>query len=782
MYNMINKPVLSVSAFIAAGFMLSAHAAERVIEEVVVTASKRAESIQAVGISVSALQGEELQQRGAVDFEDYAVSIPNLSFGATDDGVLANRTISLRGIQGLNTTSVYIDDVPLDESVDPLVLDVERVEVLRGPQGTLYGARGLGGTVRIITKGPDFSGISGHAHGTLSHTSGGDYNYIGGSSVNVPFSSWAGARFSAYFEREAGIFDRVIGPSSAPGVVTRNDNAAGVLTGGPRERINGVDDRGTHGAQAAFRLSPIDALDINLRALYQKTELGGYPLADQVFSGSGGNLTLRADDFTQERLFNIREGAEDEWTQYSLTVDYRFGFGTFTSSTGYFTRETNDFEDSSEFISFTLLGQVLPGAGLPTGPAPVRSPIFQKLEFETVVQELRFVSEFKGSWHFTAGLFYQETDDDEAFTPPNVAPGFNQAFSGFVGAAFPPGALADDLIFTSNTPTKIEELGAYGEVSYEVTEQLTASLGVRYYDTKVTASDYNNGFAASGEVVIPATTQAEDGVNLKGLIEYEATEDVFVYGLISEGFRIGGTNGPLPAALGCPDQADALGLNFEGLGAYESDDMVTYEAGVKSTWNDGRVTINFAWFHNDIDNIQQRILLACGFDFIGNLGAAESTGLESEVTVNLDTGLSIQAGFGYTEANFTRTIDGIVRSGDRLQQVPELTYSLSLDYLSQKPLFGNYSWFGRVDLAYVDDSISTVVNASAARIRPEYTLINGRFGLSNDAHDFVLYVDNLTDEDAVFSDNRTLAAEANNRARIVRNRPRTFGFEYRYRF
>ena len=126
------------------------------LEEIIVTATKRAESIQTVGISVSALQAEELEIKGAKEFADYAVSIPNLSFGATDDGVLANRSITIRGIQGINTTGFYIDDIPLEESVDPLVLDVERIEVLRGPQGTLFGARGLGGTIRIITKQPQF--------------------------------------------------------------------------------------------------------------------------------------------------------------------------------------------------------------------------------------------------------------------------------------------------------------------------------------------------------------------------------------------------------------------------------------------------------------------------------------------------------------------------------------------------------------------------------------------------------------------------------------------------
>ena len=155
---------------------------------ITVTATKREESIQSVGLSISAISGEDLNARGAVDFEDYAVSIPNLAFGATDDGILANRTISIRGIEGLNTTGFYIDDVPLDESINPLVLDVERVEVLRGPQGTLYGARGLGGTVRVITKQPDFDAYSARFHAGFSNTKEGGFNYIVDGSANIPLS------------------------------------------------------------------------------------------------------------------------------------------------------------------------------------------------------------------------------------------------------------------------------------------------------------------------------------------------------------------------------------------------------------------------------------------------------------------------------------------------------------------------------------------------------------------------------------------------------------------
>lgn len=741
------------------------------VEEILVTANKREESIQTVGISVSALQADELEIRGATEFADYAVSIPNLSFGATDDGVLANRTISIRGIQGINTTSFYIDDIPLEESIDPLVLDVERIEVLRGPQGTLYGARGLGGTIRVITKKPDFEEMSSRIHASISSTEKGGANYLVDGAVNIPLANNAGLRLTGYYQYEEGVFDRVVGPSTAPGMVVPA-GTTDALTGSPAGSEDDVDDKTIYGLQAALLVEPTDVLSLNGRVMHQKTELDGFPLADDVTDASG--FTLSGDDFTQERLFDVDEGGEDEWTQVSFNIDYKTGFGTFTSSTGYFSRETDESEDSSEFISFTLLGVIFEGPA-----AAVSSPIFQSLEFDTLVEEVRFVSDFDGPFQLTMGIFYQTTDDNEAFDPPNIAPGFGDAVIKTVRnptEGFNPG----DLIFRSSAETEIEELGIFGELSYQLTERLSATLGIRYFDTEVETDSLYDGFAAGG-LTVRQTSQAEDGFNLKGLLEYEANDNVFLYASIAEGFRIGGANRNLPAPLGCPAQYMALGFTEEETATYNSDELLTYEIGAKTTWNDGRAILNAAAFYNDFDDIQQRILLTCGFDFTANFGTARTVGAEVEVTLAPTDNLLLQAMLGYTDAEFTDSELGLVEDGDPLQQVPELTASAAIEY--NAPLgFSDYNWFTRTDIAYVDKSISTVVSSSAPRTRPSYTLVNTRIGLKNEQNEFTLFIDNLSDEDAIYSDNRTLAAEAAGRPRIVRNRPRTIGLEFRREF
>ena len=747
-----------------------------IVEEVLVTATKRAESLQTVGLSVTALGGEELQARGAADFEDYAIAIPNLAFGATDDGILANRTISVRGIEGLNTTSFYIDDVPLDESVDPLVLDVERIEVLRGPQGTLYGARGLGGTIRVIAKRPEFDGVSGRLNLVSSQTKHGALNYGIDGALNLPLADNAGIRLLGYYRRESGIFDLVVGPGSAPGVAAA-PSASGAIAGDPAQEDSNIDDKTTYGAQLAFRWAPSQVFSVDARALYQKTDLDGFPLADLAFATAPEPFKLRAGDFTQNRLFNVQEGGEDEWAQFSLTLGYEAPFGAFTSSTGYFTRDTFEFEDSSEFVSFTLFGVILPSLGLPTAPAPVSSPIFQTLEFNTFVEEVRFVSSFDGPFQMIAGAFYQDTDDNEAFQPENNAPGFGAAFDGFLG--LPPGT-SGDLIFTSDTIHGVEELGLFGEFSYALTDRFTATIGLRYFDTEVFHDDYNAGFAVAGVIDQLPATQKENGVNLKFLLEYQQSDELFLFASAAEGFRIGGVNREFSDALGCESQLNALGLMVADARTYDSDKLWSYELGAKFGAPSRRYTFNASVFYVDFDELQQRVLLACGFDLNINGGAARSAGFEAEFNAQPAAGLNLRMAVGYTDAEFTETVPGGVNDGDPLQQVPEWTFSATLDY--ERPAFGSFNWFARGDFAHVGSSISTVVDSGNPRIRPSYSIVNARIGLRSLNYQVSLFVDNLFNEEAVYSDNRTLAAEAAGRPRIVRNRPATVGLNFLYDF
>lgn len=751
-------------------------------DEIIVTATKRAEFIQDVGLSISAVRGVTLQERGNVEFEDYAITIPNLAFGTTDDGVLANRTISIRGIEGLNTTGFYIDDIPLDESISPLVLDVERVEVLRGPQGTLYGARGLGGTVRVITKKPEFDEAAGRAHAGVSFIKDGGTNFVVDGSYNIPLSENVAARVTAYYQQESGIFDRVVGPATNPGVPAAV-GAVGAISSGQTSTDENVDDKSTYGGQLALRFQPTDQFEINAKILGQKTEIDGFPLADFAFDAANPPtpFILSGDDLIQNRLFAIDEGGTDEWYQLSLGASYETDFGTFTSSTGYVDRKTQEQEDTSEFISFTLLRDLV---GI--NPAAIPSPISQRLDFETFVQEVKFVSDFEGPAQVTAGVFYQDTSDNEAFNPPNLATGFDAEFSTQLNGGIPTTGFTGtgDLIFESDTIFEVKEFGIYGEVSYDLTERLTATAGVRYFDVSTNFVDMQSGFAVGGidAVNVGPLESSEDGFNFKGLLEYEASDNVNLYASASEGFRIGGANGALPAALGCPAQAQALGVDPADAITFTSDSLWSYEGGVKTRSSNGKATFNAAAFYIDFTDIQQRVLLGCGFDFVANIGAARSLGFEFEASFRPTDNLSLEAAVGYTDAQFTEDVPGLAVDGDRLQQVPELTASGSFDYTFNGEMIAGTETFLRGTIAHVGESISRTVDSGNPRIRPSYMIANARFGLKNDTWQAAVFVDNLFDEAAVFGDSRTLAAESIGRPRIVRSRPRTMGVEVRTNF
>ncbi|MEM9623682.1 MAG: TonB-dependent receptor, partial [Pseudomonadota bacterium] len=743
---------------------------------IVVTATKRSESLQDVPISVSAISGDDLEDRGITEFFEYAVTIPNLSFGAATDGILSGRSISLRGIVGENTTGFYIDDTPITETIDPRILDLERVEVLRGPSGTLYGARSLGGTIRQITRKPDTQEFDARVRAGISSTDeSDDLNYLISGSTNIPLSDRAAVILSGFYETKAGVFDRVVG------TIPDHLGAPATLAGPPDFVNEDVDEETTQAFQASFLFDVTDNLSIAPRIMYQKTELDGFPLAD-----------ADPDNFDQVRDFNTPEGGEDEWTLYSLNINYETSVGTFTSATSYFDRETFEFEGSGSFINFL---QALPeadgGFGLfGTIPVtPVASPIFQTLNFETTVQEFRFTSDFAGPFNMVLGAFYQDTDDEEAFQPRNFASGLEDNFAAFQVAAGIPGEVTDiwpfgDLVFTSNRPTEIEELGFFGEGTYQLSDRWAATVGVRWFDTEVKFSEQQAGLATGVPLAddaplssIPATLgeQEEDGFIFKGSIEYQAAEDILVYASVAEGFRLGGANGSIPNSLGCPADLADLGLGGLDTSSYESDDLISYELGIKAKLGE-RSRLNATVFSIDFDDIQQPVQLECGFQFVGNFGAAESQGVELEFTTQATDYLALHVNVGYTDAEFTETVLGgaVNTDGDPLQFVPEWTASLVAD-LTVPNVFEALDFFALLDISYVDESLSLV--NSIPRVRDSYEQVNLRVGLRNEKYTATLFARNLTDEIANLADNRSLAAETPGRPRFVVSRPRTVGLE-----
>lgn len=705
-------------------------------------------------MSISAVTGESLESKVATTFFDYAASVPNLSFAVGGVGSSSGRSIAVRGIADVNTTGFYIDDSPLSESLDPRILDVERIEVLRGPQGTLYGARSLGGTVRLITIQPDASELSGRLHGSISSTRNTDRaNYQLDGAINLPvIRDVVGLRLVALKQRDAGYYTRTFDTPS-----------------GGTKTVRNVGQSLTNGLSASAIVNITDDLSITPRILYQKTRTNGYPLADvAVDNASVVPNVLRVGSLDQRRLFDLPEVVEDKWLLGTVDVKLQKSFGTFSYATTFFRRRTRDVENQSDFIAAAF---GLP-AQLPT-TIDVRHPV------NSFAQELRFASSFDGPVQVVTGLFYNNVRSNE-WSPPNIIPGLDAALGG---------ALGTDFVYDKNWPTKQKDYAVYGEVNWNIVPALTAIVGARLFKTETTSSITGRGVVYGGFDSRSERTLKEDGITPKFSLQYEFSRGNQIYATVAKGFRPGGPNQLFPAIFGCDQELGAFGLNPDTAAFFKSDSVWSYEAGAKATMLDRRIRASVAGFRIDWSNIQQKVQLQCGFDFKNNSGTARSQGFELELSASPIDGLTLAAGGGYVDAKFTESSGGSkFKEGDRIPQVPKWNFNMSADYRQQ--LNAGLEGFVHADYAYVsssDSSINANVNPATGRlvprIRPSYEIVNARVGVSiDDTYELAVFAKNLTDERASLSDITAVSVEAPGRTRVTINQPRTLGAEFRVRF
>lgn len=700
--------------------------------DIVVTATRRQETAQNIPLSITAMGGLELQKKGVESFADYGNSVPNLSYGATGDGSLGSRGIAIRGIQGAGATGLYIDDTPVPDSLDPHIVDLARIEVLRGPQGTLYGARSMGGTVRLITKQPEADAISGFVHSSLSFTKHGGVNIVGDTSVNMPIvSDKVALSVQAFYERDEGVFDKLIGSGAS---LTSQKN---------------IDDLSSYGAQITLRVQPTPDLSFTPRIIFQHTKQNGFPFAD-----------VSPNNFVQRRDFDITEGGKDKWALYSLTANYAASFGSFTSSTSYFDRNTPEHEDYTAFIQAIF--------GL-TNSLPSR--IDRQLKLKRFVQEVRFASDFNGPFQIITGAFYSFSRDYNDYLPASVIPGLDSALGG--------GGTIGDLAFTTTRHLRTRERAVYGEASLKLTESLKATVGIRYFINSQSYRERSDGVIAGGPVAIDRPTATERGATPKFLLEYHANRDVMLYASAAKGYRVGGFNGDLSPT--CDADLAAVGISRAQTLKYKSDSLWNYEVGAKTSFADRKVTANLAAFRIDWSDIQQNVLLACGFPFIGNSGKARSKGFELEINARPVRSLELGLALGYTDAKITKAGNGTPQlQGSPVYQVPKWTAAVKAEY--SVPVTSNFEGFVRGDYSFTDSSFSANNDPLNPRLRPSYSLVDARLGLRSDDLEFALFGKNLTNKHANLADNRSLAAEAPGLPRVVTNRPRTIGVEARYRF
>lgn len=773
------------------------------LEEIVVTAQRRSESLQNVPLSITALGNAAIEQKAITTFFDYAGQVPNLAFANTGDGVGTARTISIRGISGDGTTGFYIDETPVPDSIDPRVIDLQRIEVLRGPQGTLYGARSMGGTVRLITEQPNFDGVSGRVHVTGSHTAGGDgANYGIDGAFNLPINDMLALRIVGFAQHDAGFFKRRFLTNSADAANVCPTCNPTQLGGLPTTTVDNVGRINSVGGSATLLIKVNDALSITPKIMSQHSNANGLPYADvgtYPVPGAPTPADMHPPGYLQQRFFNIEEGSKDSWTLASLGIKYDSSVGTFSSSTSYFDRTVDETEDQTDFLWQNLLspfdGAPIDAAGTPYHAIPIAASIRELKQIHRFVQELRFTSKFDGPVQVVAGLFYSDTRGRVPYAgyyPPALAPGISQT-GGFIPppigvVGIPVNPLIPDEIFGSDSQTKVSEPALYGEVSYDITPALKATVGLRAYQVKTTTGGYLEGIAFGGSrLTDPNQSSKENGVNPKLGIDYKIDTDKMVYAQIARGFRPGGLVPSIPGnsqsdPLGCFAQLQALGYTSAAqTKSYQSDHLWNYEIGSKTAWADNRITVNGAMFLVKWDKIQQSVNLACGFQFRANAGAAEIKGAELEVHARATSNLDVSGGVGYQRARITKesTLVPQLTVGSRVYQTPDWTANASATYtvpLGENQLLFTGSW------AYTGNSVSATVDPSHPRLRPGYSIYDARVAYSLGRYDIALVGKNLSNVEANLGDNRSLAAETLGRPRIVVNQPRTVGLEISGKF
>jgi iron complex outermembrane recepter protein len=736
-----------------------------VLEEIIVTAQKRSESLQKVPISIAAVGGEQLERIDSAAFVDLARRVPGLSFRSTGPG---ENEIVVRGVasasSGLRpTTGFYLDETPISAlglgAIDAGLFDLERVEVLRGPQGTLYGSGSMGGTVRMITAKPDLEAFSARGDVSIADTRGGDLSEAVNASLNVPMGETVALRAVGYFRNDGGWIERtgrVMSFDASDASQYQPDFSQGI--------DKDVNEQRTGGARVALTFQPNESFSITPSVFYQNIDMDARADYDQPAGNEDNQLQTRIVD----------EYIEDTFTLSNLTAKYSAAAFELLSSTSYFDRKREDVEDISTVALFFFQP---PGIQDTLVPGPYTTD----QRNHAFVEELRFTTLSEGPWRLVLGAFY--SDSTSNLGTLSEGPGFS-AQTGF--------PIVNDIFSTSHTHVTTTEKALFGELSWEPIEGLTLTLGARGFDSETESYGSRGGFAVDpppnpppfgdvGEVLSPIT-QSETGINPKVLVSWQATDDALLYVTAAKGFRPGGVNGPFPLGF-CGADLATLGISRPPE-TFEADSLWNYEVGAKTRWNDGRLTLNAAAYQVDWSDVQQEAALPCGFSFLGNFGSAESRGAELELTASVGAGLVLSAGAGYNKAELTGAgLPGLAGGpGDPLQNAPEWTISSSADYTI--PVGTTYTAGFTLGYQYTSEVFGSFDPNNADFRRPGYSTMQLNARLGNEKYEYSLFVNNLTDVKAetAFAGSAALDFPGGDVRMVVPIRPRTIGLKVAVKF
>jgi iron complex outermembrane receptor protein len=759
-------------------------------EEVTVTAMKREETVLNTPLSIAAPTEEVMRERGIENIEDIAANVAGFTVQNLGPG---QSQVAIRGV----SSGQIARDQPgpkeevgtyLDESVISFLLftpdldlfDMNRIEVLRGPQGTLFGSGSLSGTVRYISNPPE-PGVT-RIFGEVSGSTIGDGNEGGEAKfgINVPLGTMSALRLVGYYDHLGGYMDAVQPDHSVDDDVNTGDR---------------------YGVRAAVRISPDESLTITPRVAYQKLEMDGWNRID-IFNilANPYTTTRPAVRLGERQLFTqIEEPMTDEFLLADLNVRYDFGGVALTSITSYTDRDILVVRDAGALTSSITGGSF----GLPQNVYTLDAPLHDVTTAQGWSQEFR-LSGAQGRLEWVAGGFYSDAEKEYG-QELNVA-GYE--------ALVPTGPFVNtrtvaprDHLFFSELTYKTRQYAFFGEGTLSLTDRFSFIAGLRYYNFKDDKEQIFDGLFGAGSdgrpQSAPGTTEA-DGVAPRFIASYKVSDATTINAQVAKGFRLGGINDPLNVSLCTPGDLVAFG----GQEGFKDETLWNYEIGSKSRLFGGRGSFNVSAFYVDITDLQAVVTAgSCSSRLVFSVPEARSLGGDVEFSAVLTDNFDFAVSASYNDAEITSTVrDGTgavvsgIADGRRLPSVPEWQFAAAATYTQVlKPGFigyinGTYTHIGSrftqvgdEDRGFGTVNLFTNIGGPLTQntftfdpLLPAYDLINARVGVRFSYFDIALFGNNLTDERAFLA----LDRERGLRARVgyLTNQPRTFGITTRFDF
>ena len=790
---------------LAASAGLGSAPANAVFEEIIVTATKRATDLQDTPIAVQALGAEKLEQLNITNFDDYIRYLPNVNSAGRGPG---QSSVFIRGMatDSSDQTSVeigapvpnvalYLDEQPVSSggrNLDLYTSDIARVEVLPGPQGTLYGASSQAGTVRLITNKPVYNEFQSGFDASYSSTSGGDDSNSVEAYINIPVIDDKFAIRAVFYNAvEGGYIDNVFGENSY------NPGDVGYPAGRPNTTVNNIafveddfNDAVYRGGRISAKIALSDEWELIAQFMTQSLDVDGVfdhspeSIADFPTGSAGSRIV---GDLKVQRFFP--DFLDDEFDQFSLTLNGRLGALDLVYAGSFLDREVNN---SFDYSGYTQVGDV--GAyyicdyayyaiygSYGTCGDPTQGMI-ANIENERTTHELRVSYAEGGAIQFVAGLFLDdiETKVDTNFYVAGSVGGFAPNSPHSQSTINNPNPRAEGITFMNDAIRDEEQFAAFGEFTFNATDALALTIGARYYDIETSLVGSSN-FATACPAAPAPCTEADDGDGgvsydvafaadlplkesdtiLKGSISYTLSGDTLFFLTYSEGFRPGGfnrTDNPVIPKT------------------YVSDEVTNIEFGWKATLADGTVRFNGSIYQIDWDGLQVGItdFNLSVLTFTTNAADAEIQGFEGDLTWLPNDDLTLAAAWSYNSTEMVRVpanVSAIAGEGSDLALAPEFQYNLMARYQWEA---GDKDAYAHLVFLHTDDQFSSIVVNNRFQ-QDSYDTLDGAIGLSADNWTVELFGENLTDERAVLFIN-----SLDTDLRITTNRPRTFGIRVSY--